>query len=304
MSLKVLSSGIFTTLQDRGRYGYSDEGRSSSGVMDEYAYFWSQKLLNNQNANALEVMVGLKLKALASTMISVTGADLTFSINGVVQAIWQTHLIEKDDVLFFEKRVSGQRAYLAVKGGFLCPKIYGSVSTTLKENIGSRVQRGDTLKFLALNSGSKSIRFRTASKAIPDYTKPLTLRLLLSYQEACFSQEEKEKFFSSDYGITLQSDRMGFKLEGQAIRARIGGIISEGIAFGSVQIPKDGQPIVLLKERQTIGGYPKIGTVLPIDCFKLAQASIGSMVRFETIEIEEAQEIMRKFYKAYFALLT
>jgi allophanate hydrolase subunit 2 len=97
---------------------------------------------------------------------------------------------------------------------------------------------------------------------------------------------------------------MGFKLEGQVIRPRIGGIISEGIAFGSVQIPKDGQPIVLLKERQTIGGYPKIGTVLPIDCFKLAQASIGSMVRFETIEIEEAQELMRTFYRDYFALLT
>ena len=304
MSFKVLNSGIFTTLQDRGRYGYADEGRSSSGAMDEYAYLWSQKLLGHQDTNALEVMVGLKLQALASTTIAVTGADLTFTVNGVVQAIWQTHRIEKDDVLSFEKRVSGQRAYLAVRGGFLCPKSYGSVSTTLKENIGNRLKRGDVLKFLALNSECKCFRFRTCSKAIPDYTKPLTLRLLLSYQEEYFTQEEQEKFFSSDYGITLQSDRMGFKLEGQVIRPRIGGIISEGIAFGSVQIPKDGQPIVLLKERQTIGGYPKIGTVLPIDCFKLAQASIGSMVRFETIEIEEAQELMRTFYRGYFALLT
>ena len=300
MSFKVLSSGIFTTLQDRGRYGYTHEGRTSSGAMDEYAYLWSQKLLSKQNANALEVMVGLKLKALAPTTVSITGADLTFSINGVVQAIWQTYAIDVDDVLSFEKRVSGQRAYLAVKGGFLFEKSYGSFSTTLKENIGSRLQRGDTLKFLALNSKAKIIRFRTSSKAIPDYTKPLTLRLLLSYQEEYFTQDEKEKFFNSDYEITLQSDRMGFKLKGSVITPITGGIISEGIAFGSVQIPKDGQPIVLLKERQTIGGYPKIGTVLAVDCFKLSQISIGSTVRFEPIKIEESEKIMRN----YLALFT
>ena len=300
MSFKVLNSGIFTTIQDLGRYGYTHEGRTSSGAMDEYAYLWNQKLLNNQNANALEVMVGLKLKALAPTVVSVTGADLTFTINGVAQPIWQTYFIEADDVLAFKKRVSGQRAYLAVKGGFVVEKKYGSFSTTVKENIGSRLKRGDSLKFLALNSERKIIRFRTTSKAIPDYTKPLTLRLLLSYQEDYFSQEEKERFFNSDYKVTLQSDRMGFKLKGSAITPKKGGIISEGIAFGSVQIPKDGQPIVLLKERQTIGGYPKIGSVLAVDCFKLAQIPIGSMVRFESIEIEEAQEIMRRFYRDFF----
>ena len=298
MSFKVLSSGIFTTLQDRGRYGYSYEGRTSSGAIDEYAYLWSQKLLSNQDANALEVMVGLKIKALAPTMVAVTGADLMFTINGVAQPIWQSYAIEVDDVLSFEKRVSGQRAYLAVKGGFVVEKKYGSVSTTLKENIGKRVERGDVLetRISLPNNGGRAFRFRTAQIFIPDYNRPLVLRLLLSYQEDYFSQEEKEKFFNSDYEITLQSDRMGFKLKGSAITPIKGGIISEGIAFGSVQIPKDGQPIVLLKERQTIGGYPKIGTVLAIDCFKLAQIPIGSMVRFETIEIEEAQEIMRRFY--------
>lgn len=302
MSFKVLNSGIFTTIQDIGRYGYTHEGRTSSGAMDEYAYLWSQKLLNNQNANALEVMVGLKLKALAPTVVSVTGADLTFTINGVPQPIWQTYFIEADDVLAFKKRVLGQRAYLAVKGGFVVEKEYGSVSKTLKENIGKRVERGDILKTITSipNNGGRAFRFRTAQIFIPNYNRPLVLRLLLSYQEDYFSQEEKEKFFNSEYEVTLQSDRMGFKLKGSAITPKKGGIISEGIAFGSVQIPKDGQPIILLKERQTIGGYPKIGTVLAVDCFKLAQISIGSMVRFEPIKIEEAQEIMRRFYRDFF----
>jgi len=294
MSFKVISSGIFTTLQDQGRYGYTHEGRTPSGAMDEYAYLWSQKLLNNQNANALEVMVGLKLQALTSTLISITGADLDFKINGISQPIWQTYSIKKSDVLSFNKRIAGQRAYLAVKGGFLSEKNRGSFSTTLKEKIGTKLERGDVLK--TLTRREKSFQFRTIQRFIPNYNKPLVLRLLCSYQDDYFSKKEQEKFFSAEYEITLQSDRMGFKLKGQAITPTKGGIISEGIAFGSVQIPKDGQPIVLLKERQTIGGYPKIGTVLAVDCFSLAQLKIGSKVRFEIIEIEEAERTMKMFY--------
>ena len=301
MSFKVISSGIFTTLQDSGRYGYTHEGRTPSGVMDEYAYLWSQKLLNNKNINALEVMVGLKLQSLTSSVISITGANLDFKINGVSKSSWQTYNIQKDDVLAFTKRVSGQRAYLAVKGGFLFKKNRGSFSTTLKENIGKKLERGEVLETeaLALNNRKQEFRFRTIKHFIPDYNKPLVLRLLLSYQENYFTKEEKEKFFSSEYEVTLQSDRMGFKLKGQAITPTKGGIISEGIAFGSVQIPKDGQPIVLLKERQTIGGYPKIGTILPVDCFSLAQISIGSKISFKPIDIEESEETMKAFYSSF-----
>jgi biotin-dependent carboxylase-like uncharacterized protein len=300
MSFKIINSGIFTTLQDQGRYGYTDEGRTPSGAIDEYAYFWSQKLLNSQNNNALEIMVGLKLQALSPITIAITGADLTFKINGTARPIWQTYTIKENDILSFEKRVLGQRAYLAVKGGFIAEKKYGSVSTTLKENIGKKLGRGDILKTLLKSNGDRAFRFRIVQDFIPDYNKPLVLRLLLSYQEKYFSKEEKEKFFNSEYEVTLQSDRMGFKLKGQAITPTKGGIISEGIAFGSVQIPKDGQPIVLLKERQTIGGYPKIGTVLAVDCFNLSQINIGSKVRFEPINIEKSERVMRTFYRSFF----
>ena len=299
MSFKVINSGIFTTLQDQGRYGYTHEGRTPSGAIDEYAYLWGQKLLNQKNINALEVMVGLKLEALKDIEVSVTGADLSFKINGILQPIWQTHFIKMNDVLSFEKRVSGQRAYLAVKDGFDVEKKYGSYATTLKENIGSKVQRGDVLEFFVTNNEERVFIFRTVREFIPDYEKPLILRLLLSYQDNYFTEEEKEKFFSREYEITLQSDRMGFKLKGQAVNPTKGGIISEAIAFGSVQIPKDGQPIVLLKERQTIGGYPKIGTVLAVDCFRLSQMAIGSKIRFKPIGVEETEEIMRMFYNSF-----
>jgi len=296
MSFKILTSGIFTTIQDQGRKGFNHLGITHSGALDEHAYLWSQKLLSNQNSNALEVMVGLKVEAMKATTIAITGADLNFKINGIIQPIWQTQYIKVGDILSFDKRVSGQRAYLSVKEGFSLEQTYGSYATTLKERIGSKLKKGDILDF---KSYPKIATQRVQKPYLPNYNEPLTLRLLIGYQDEQFTKEQKEKFFSTEYEITLQSDRMGFKLKGEAIIPKKGDIISEGIAFGSVQIPKDGQPILLLKERQTIGGYPKIGTVLPIDCFKLAQASLGSMVRFETVTIKKTQRIMCLFYNQY-----
>lgn len=272
-------------------------GVAQSGVMDEYAYRWSQKLLNDQNSNALEIMAGVKLKATLPTQISLCGADLEFKLNGIPQPIWQTYMIQAGDILSFDRRISGERVYLSVKGGFAVEKKRGSYSTTLREGIGSRVQKGDLLPFDP-HSSTHAI-FRVKESYIPDYRESISLRILLSYQEEYFSLEEREEFFSSSYEVTLQSDRMGYRLKGPPIAPTQGGIISEAIAFGSVQIPKDGVPIVLLKERQTIGGYPKIGTILPIDCFWLAQVSIGSSVKFEPIGIEQAQEEMMAFYKSF-----
>ncbi len=296
MGFEVLNGGIFTTVQDLGRFGFMHLGITQSGAMDELAYRWSQKLLGDQNGNALEIMAGLKLKATSSTQIALCGADLDFRLNGISRPIWQTHRIGAGDILSFERRISGQRAYLAVKGGFDVAKEYGSYSTTLREGIGSKLKKGDLLPFDSCTDTHTIFRVKQAYR--PDYQKSLTLRILLSYQEEHFSQEEKEKFFNSSYEVTLQSDRMGYKLKGPPITSTQDGIISEAIAFGSVQIPKDGQPIVLLKERQTIGGYPKIGTVLPIDCFRLAQAAIGSSVKFEAIGIVEAQEEIKVFYQS------
>ncbi|PHS40682.1 MAG: urea amidolyase [Sulfurovum sp.] len=297
--LKVLSPGIFTTIQDLGRQGYTHLGITPSGAMDEYAHRWSQKLLADVDGNALEILLGgLTLQATALTTIAVCGADLDFCINGISKPIWQTYNIKEDDILSFKERKSGMRAYLAVKGGFSVQKYENSFSTTLKEHKGKQVKTGDTLPYHAIQSSEVK---RVSDKYIPNYPTHMTLRIVLGYQHKNFSTSEKKKFFSSKYTLTPKMNRMGYTLQGEDIipnhdSSSSDGIISEGISFGAVQIPPDGQPIILLKERQTIGGYPKMGSVLPSDCFKLSQLPIGATVKFEHISLEDAQEEMKAFY--------
>ena len=250
MSFKVLNPGIFTTIQDLGRYGYAHLGITSSGAMDEYAYRWALELLGDQNTNALEILLGgLSLKATAQTYIVVTGADLDFKIDGKSAPIWQTIKIKKDQTLSFGMQKSGMRSYLSVKGGFFAQKVKQSYSTTIKEGIGDKLKGGDILEFESFSN--QPIR-RLKKEYIPTYTDTLTLRVVLGYQDHYFSEEQKREFFKSSYELTQDISRMGYKLKGPALTPNSTLLISEGIAFGAVQIPKDGQPIVLLKERQTI----------------------------------------------------
>eukprot|EP01029_Cantina_marsupialis_P030763 TRINITY_DN84407_c0_g1_i1.p1 TRINITY_DN84407_c0_g1~~TRINITY_DN84407_c0_g1_i1.p1 ORF type:complete len:305 (+),score=51.89 TRINITY_DN84407_c0_g1_i1:594-1508(+) len=299
---EVIKAGIFTLVEDKGRESFMHLGVASSGFLDEFAALKANKLLNNSsNTNMLEIaFAGLKLKATADTTISITGARCEFKINGLEKKIWQTHNIKKNDILEIPKILNGQRVYLAVKDGFDIKKELGSYSTTIKENLGGL--NGTQLKnsdFLPYNEHKNIGSKRLKKEYIPSYEDTLTLRVVLSYQENTFSKEEKEKFFNSIYTITPDFNRMACKLSGEKIESTQDGIISEGIAFGAIQIPKDGQPIVLLKERQTIGGYPKIGSVLSIDCFKLAQMKAGHKIKFEEISIQTAQEKLKKFYSSF-----
>ena len=303
MSFKVIKSGVFTTLQDKGRFSFSHLGVTNSGVMDEYAALAANKLLENDlNTNVLEIAFpNLELESNANTIISITGAFCEFFINDKLKNNWQSHEIKKNDIIKVGKILQGQRVYIAVKNGFDIEKEFGSNSTTIKESLGgisgTLIKKGDILPF------KEYLGFlfrRWHEKYLPTYEKELVLRVLLSYQEYSFKKEEKEKFFNSIYTINSDFNRMACKLEGECILSSLDGIISEAISFGSIQIPKNGKPIILLKERQTIGGYPKIGSVLSIDCFKLAQMKIGSKIKFEEIDIKTAQEKLRNFYSIFY----
>ena len=302
MSFKVIKAGIFTTLQDRGRFSFTHLGVTNSGVMDEYATLAAHKLLkNNSNDNILEITFSnVELKTNDTTTICITGAKCEFYINDELKDTWQTHTIQKNDIIKIGKILKGQRVYLSVKNGFEIPKEFGSNSTTIKESLGGisgiQIKNNDILPY---KKNNETITNRWKKEYIPKYTKEITLRVLLSYQEDSFAKKEKEKFFNSSYTITPDFNRMACKLKGEAVASSIDGIISEAITFGSIQIPKDGQPIILLKERQTIGGYPKIGSVLSIDCFKLAQLKIGGMIKFEEIDIKTAQKKLRDFYTTF-----
>ena len=302
MSLELVNNPILVMLQDKGRFGYSDIGVTNSGVMDEYAYLSANKMLgNNLETNILEIAFSnVIFKVNASTQIAITGAFCEFFINDVLKECWQTHNIKVGDVIKIGKILNGIRVYLAVKGGFDIKKEFGSNSTTIKEKLGGingeKLKKGDVLAF---EESFCTHNTRLKKEFIPTYEDELTLRVVLSYQDEYFPKEQKEKFFSNIFTVTNDFNRMACKLSGEAISCDINGIISEGISFGAIQVPSDGQPIILLKDRQTIGGYPKIGSVLPIDCFKLSQVKANTKIRFSQITIDEATKKTRRFYSSF-----
>ena len=300
---EIIKSGIFTLLQDQGRFGLTHLGVTNSGVMDEYAALMAQKMLHNDiSSNILEIAFSnVELKATQNTIISVTGAKCEFFINTVPYSTWKTFSIKRGDIIKIGKITQGQRLYLCVKNGFDVEKEFGSNSTTVKENLGGinghQLKSGD---FLAFKRYDKPFNYKLKDQFIPRYDEDeLVLRVVLGYQDDTFTKEEKDKFFNSSYTITADFNRMACRLSGEKITSSVDGIISEGISFGSIQIPKNGQPIILLKERQTIGGYPKIGSVLSIDCFKLAQRKVNTKVRFELIDIKLAQQKLKDFYSLF-----
>lgn len=298
MSFKVLNSALLSLIQDSGRFSYSHLGVTNSGFMDEYAAFACNKLLDNDiKGNLLEISFpNLHLEATKDTTLAITGAYCEFFINEKEKNTWASHKIKKGDTIRIGKFRTGQRVYLGVKNGFVLKKEFGSFSTTLKEGFGKKLEKNSVLDFEEFK-GLESKRWH--ENYLPKYDKELTLRVILSYQEDSFSKEAKELFFNNKYKITSDFNRMACKLDGKEIKSNINGVISEAISYGSIQIPTDGKPIVLLKEAQTIGGYPKIGSVLSIDCFKLAQMKIGGTINFKEISINHAQEKLKNFYSIF-----
>lgn len=302
MSLEIISPSFFTSLQDNGRFGYKHIGVTNSGVMDEFAYNILNLLLNNQkNTNVLEISFSnFKVKFLEETLVALSGADSKVYLNGIEKKVWQSFNVKIGDILEIKKINSGTKLYLGVKDGFGIKKEFGSNSLTIKENLGGIngdfLKKGDILPFKKYNLHYNK---RLKQKFIPKYESELTLRVILTYQNEYFSQDEIEKFFSSEFIVTNDFNRMACKLSGKKIISKIKGIVSEGIVFGSIQIPNDGKPIILLKDRQTIGGYPKIGVVLDVDCFKLSQVKPNTKVRFKKISLSEALKKSKKFYNSF-----
>ena len=290
----VKQPGLLTLIQDSGRFGAHNLGLTNGGPLDALAFAWANRLLGNENnASCLEISFGgLTLESEIDTAIVVTGAEMPFKINDDAADQWQTHSVKKGDIIELGYASSGTRAYLSVAGGFSIPPSFGSSATVVREKIGGlngdKLQAGD---LLPCEPQTLSQQYRLAYDDRPQYSDRATLRVVLGYQQDAFDMIEQHRFFSSEYQVTDRSDRMGFRLEGEAIKSDIVGMLSEGICHGAIQIPADGQPIVLMNDRQTIGGYPKIGSAIPLDTAKLAQLSPGSTIRFEAITAEYAHNL-------------
>jgi biotin-dependent carboxylase-like uncharacterized protein len=295
MSLIVKQAGMLSLLQDSGRYGQHKLGLTTGGPMDAVAFNWANRLVgNNLSATAIEITVGgLELEATIATSIAVTGANMALTINDEDKSLWQTQSINAGDIIKLGFASEGMRGYLAVANGFNVAPQFGSTATVSREKIGGinggPLLAGDVLPCEATIAVKKLV---LAAQYRPTYSKAAILRVVQGYQQDSFSNHQQWRFFNSEYTVSNRSDRMGFRLEGAEISCDINGILSEGICFGAIQIPADGQPIVLLNDRQTIGGYPKIGSVLSIDCAKLAQLPVGGKIQFQAIDIYKAQNLI------------
>jgi biotin-dependent carboxylase-like uncharacterized protein len=286
--------GVLTLIQDAGRYGFHRQGLTTGGPADPLAFYWANRLCGNaRGATCLEVTVGgLVLQARVATRLSVCGADMPLTINQQNRALWQSHPIKAGDKIELGFARSGLRAYLAVAGGLQIPAVFGSTATVPREGIGGLrggpLQAGDRLPCESLAAGDC---LRLPAGYRPVYGNKLLLRVVTGYQHDDFPEQQRRLFFNSEYRLSIQSDRMGCRLQGPAISPGGEGIASEGICLGAIQIPPDGQPIVLMHDRQTIGGYPKLGAVIAMDLARLAQLKPGGSVSFTAVTVEQARQI-------------
>lgn len=295
---KVIQPGIFSLLQDSGRYSWHGIGLTTGGPMDRQAFRWANRLCGNHDVSAaIEVTVGgLVLEAESHSSIAITGADTPLTINNKSAPLWQTHYVMAGDRIELGYATKGSRSYLAVAGGFQAEAIFDSQATVPREALGGLHQdgqplkTGDNLPCPELDQQPPLLRVPERSRA--DINGRATLRVILGYQQDAFTEVQKQLFFSSEYKVTDSSDRMGYRLNGAQIAPSIGGILSEGICLGAIQVPADGQPIILLRDRQTIGGYPKLGSVLSLDLDRLAQLMPGDILRFEPISIDQAHNVL------------
>ncbi|MEO3678383.1 biotin-dependent carboxyltransferase family protein [Rheinheimera sp. FR7-31] len=291
----VLAPGVLSLLQDSGRFGQSALGLTTGGPMDAPSATWANRLLgNNINATLIECSVGgLQLRADSHSFIAVTGAILPVSINGKAVEQWTVHKVQAGDVIELGMVTKGLRAYIAVAGGFNVAPQFSSTATVLREGIGglsgNKLQAGDKLAAQTVNTLQRQ---RLPARYRPQFNQTLTLRLIEGYQASSFSATERQRFYLHSYKVTPRADRMGYKLSGSAIKCQQTQLLSEGICYGAVQIPPDGQPIVLLNDRQTLGGYPKIGSVLSLDCALLAQAGAGTEVYFTPVSPQQAHNAL------------
>jgi len=224
----------------------------------------------------------------------VCGGDLSPSVEGRAVQTWKTMTLREGQTLAFGRRRSGARAYLAVAGGFSVPAILGSRATFLRGRLGGfagrRLEAGDVLEGSPqhLIPAERCLR----PDEVPSYALPAALRVLPGPHLSAFTEAGRDTFFSQTYIVSPHSDRQGYRLDGPAVaRADTADILSEAMPLGGVQVPPDGQPILLMADRQTTGGYPLIGVVISADLPRAGQLAPGDPVCFQAVTLAEAHAL-------------
>lgn len=297
MSLRVLEPGFLATVQDLGRTGNEAMGVPVSGAMDVFALRAGNTLVGNPAASAgLEfTLQDLVLLAETDCLVALTGTGYELEVDGRSLPAWMAVAVRRRWVIRLREVAGGGWGYLAVNGGIATPPVMGSRATYLRGGFGGLegrvLQSGDVLPLGAFDPAVFTLGGRRLPPdRRPAYARQVTVEVVLGPQADFFTPEGIEIFQSSEYGVTQISDRMGYRLEGAPLRHKQGAdILSEGVCFGSIQVPPNGQPIVLMADRQTAGGYAKIATVISADLPLMAQCPPGKgQVRFRAVSIPAA----------------
>ncbi|RZK81823.1 MAG: biotin-dependent carboxyltransferase family protein [Pedobacter sp.] len=295
MGIKVLKPGLLNTIQDLGRYGYQKDGMIVCGAMDIMALRIGNILLGNAEGEA-----GIELTVIGGAfifeddqLIAITGAELNATVDGIFVSNWKPIFVKKGQVLAFGKNELGCRAYLIVAGGFVLTEVLSSYSTYLRAAIGGwegrALKSGDMIPFKKqYTHGLKKFNWLADLKTYPDLTQR-RIRFVSGPHADLFTVA-----LSGEYKITNNSDRMGFRLDGLALLQKqpVAEMLSTAVTFGTIQVPPDGQPIVLMADHQTTGGYPIIGQVISVDLPLLAQKKPGDAITFAMVSVFHAQQLI------------
>ncbi len=295
----VLDPGPFSTVQDMGRFGHQGLGVPVSGALDSYSARVANFLVGNSSEEAvLEMTVrGCSLAVLRPAWVAIAGARAQVRLNSLPISGWSSFAVEAGDLLRIGQVELGCRIYLAINGGLDVPRILGSRSTYAPASLGGlqgrALRKGDFLP--SGTGGSPPERTGVPEELVPEMGGGITLRCVPGPQEDMF-EDSGHGLFRSEYSVTQRTDRRGIRLQGPAIEHSHhspGGIVSEPVLPGNIQVPGDGQPIVLLRE-QTVGGYPKIATVISSDLSRLGQVVPGDRLSFEPVDLDTARQIGRR----------
>ncbi|GEN83383.1 KipI antagonist [Sporosarcina luteola] len=312
--ISVTKPGLHDTVQDLGRYGYQKHGVVAGGAMDSFSHRIANMLVgNDETAATLEItLIGPSLLFEEDAVIAIGGGDLLPMMADMLVPMWRPVFIRKGCELRFGAARTGCRAYLAVAGGFAVPVVLGSRSTYVKAGLGGvegrALKKGDVLHVGKETSLVKKLKKRLPSKEpiyaagwgiaekhLPVLSTPYEIRVMQGKQYEWFDEESKHRFWNESFIVSSQSDRMGYRINGPLLKLNEPReLISEAVTYGSIQIPSDGNPIVLAADRQTTGGYPKIGQLSSVDFMKLAQAKAGDRLSFKEVTVEESQRLFEK----------
>ncbi|SHM97348.1 biotin-dependent carboxyltransferase family protein [Gracilibacillus kekensis] len=307
MSIEIIEEGLYTTIQDKGRIGYQSYGFSVSGVMDEFAAVMANLLVGNHDQEALIEMsfIGPTIKFYNNAIIAITGADMSANVNDQLIPLGKPISIKEGDVLQFRTAKTGLYSYLAVKSGFDVTEVLGSRSTLVRAQLngilGRKLMIGDTISLKDSFTVDRSMEWRL-DPSLFNYISQSS-HIIRYIRGPQFDWFDHYSFETTDWTTSTQSNRMGYRLKGTAVkRKNQNQLLTEATTFGSIQVPANGQPIVLMADGQPTGGYPKIGQVAKVDLGKLSQIRPGQLFRFQQVTVEEAIQLLHNRYQLYLQL--